>query len=72
MDSGTPRRRIEKAAVIAALRAHVRADLAAVTRDEAVRSLSAAERKQLRTMLKRMRDDLSEITAETTTSELVE
>ncbi|MEM8686722.1 MAG: MarR family transcriptional regulator [Pseudomonadota bacterium] len=47
-------------------------DLAAVTRDEAVRSLSAAERKQLRTMLKRMRDDLSDITAETTTRELVE
>ncbi|MEM8647115.1 MAG: MarR family transcriptional regulator [Pseudomonadota bacterium] len=47
-------------------------DLAAVTRDEAVRSLSAAERKQLRTMLKRMRDDLSDITAETTTGELVE
>ncbi len=47
-------------------------DLAAVTRDEAVRSLNAAERKQLRTMLKRMRDDLSDITAETTTSELVE
>ncbi len=47
-------------------------DLAAVTRDEAVRSLSAAERKHLRTMLKRMRDDLSDITAETTTGELVE
>lgn len=46
-------------------------DLAAVTRDEAVRSLSKTERKQLRNMLKRMRDDLSEMTAAATTSELV-
>lgn len=46
-------------------------DMAAVTLDEAERSLSKTERKQLRNMLKRMRDDLSEVTSTTTTSELV-
>ena len=45
-------------------------DMAAVTRDEAVRSLNKTERKQLRNMLKRMRDDLSEVTNTTSTSEL--
>jgi len=45
-------------------------DMAAVTRDEAVRSLNKTERKQLRNMLKRMRDDLSEMTNATSTSEL--
>lgn len=45
-------------------------DMAAVTRDEAVRSLSKTERTQLRNMLKRMRDDLSEMTSTSTTSEL--
>lgn len=46
-------------------------DMAAVTRDEAVRSLTKTERKQLRNMLKRMRDDLSEMTSVPSTSELV-
>ncbi len=45
-------------------------DMAAVTRDEAVRSLSKTERKQLRNMLQRMRDDLSEMTSPASTSEL--
>ncbi|MEM7425674.1 MAG: MarR family transcriptional regulator [Pseudomonadota bacterium] len=38
-------------------------DQAAVTRDEAVRSLSAAERETLTEILRRMRDDLSLLTA---------
>ncbi len=46
-------------------------DMAAVTRDEAVRSLNKTERKQLRNMLKRMRDDLSEMTSTASTSEMV-
>ncbi len=46
-------------------------DMAAVTRDEAVRSLNKTERKQLRNMLKRMRDDLSEVTNTASNSELV-
>ena len=37
-------------------------DLAAVTRDEAVRTLTPAERDVLTDILKRMRDDLSELT----------
>ena len=37
-------------------------DLAAVTRDEAMRSLTAGERDGLRDVLKRMRDDLSDMT----------
>ncbi|NNF77771.1 MAG: MarR family transcriptional regulator [Rhizobiales bacterium] len=45
-------------------------DMAAVTRDEAVRSLNKTERKQLRNMLKRIRDDLSEVTNTNSTSEL--
>ncbi len=45
-------------------------DMAAVTRDEAVRSLSKTERKQLRNMLQRMRDDLSEMTSPASNSEL--
>ncbi len=46
-------------------------DMAAVTRDEAVRTLSKTERKQLRAMLQRMRDDLSGITNTTSADELV-
>ena len=38
-------------------------DMAALTRDEAVRSLSSAERSHLRDMLRRMRNDLSEMTS---------
>ncbi len=43
-------------------------DLAAVTRDEAMRSLSLAERDVLRDMLKRMRDDLSDMTSSPSTA----
>ena len=46
-------------------------DMAAVTRSEAERSLNTTERKQLRDMLKRMRDDLSEVTNTASSSELV-
>ena len=47
-------------------------DLAAMTRDESMRSLSAEERDTLRVTLQRMRDDLSEITASTLLNEAAE